>query len=140
VFRSGKTRPFRANFPWTAKTGDSMIDEKINDNDIVIFRKYQAEDNAIYVVSLGTKLLVKRVQFDELKKTVTLINANAAYAPRKVSGHDLETFKIEGGVITCYHRLGTPQEPSRSPGGVKPLKWVFHPPIAGKCLDIFPLL
>jgi hypothetical protein len=27
-----------------------------------------------------------------------------AYAPWKVTGHDLETFKIEGRIITCYHR------------------------------------
>ncbi|GHV30246.1 hypothetical protein AGMMS4952_16990 [Spirochaetia bacterium] len=37
--------------------------------------------------------LVKRVQFDELKKTVTLISANTAYAPRKAAGHDLDDFR-----------------------------------------------
>jgi SOS-response transcriptional repressor LexA len=86
-------------------SGDSMIDERINDSDIVIYRKCQAEGNAIYVVSLGSTLLVKRVQFDAQGKTVLLISANAAYAPRIVAGHDLETFKIEGRVIACYHRV-----------------------------------
>jgi SOS-response transcriptional repressor LexA len=86
-------------------SGDSMTDEKINDNDIVIYRKCQAEGNAIYVVSLGTKLLVKRVQFDDKKNTVVLISANAAYAPRKIAGSELETFKIEGRVVACYHRF-----------------------------------
>ncbi|MDR3140021.1 MAG: LexA family transcriptional regulator [Treponema sp.] len=86
-------------------SGDSMIDEKINDKDIVIFRKSQAEGNGIYVVSLGNTLLVKRVAFDNLNKTVLLISANSAYAPREISGDELESLKIEGHVIACLHRF-----------------------------------
>jgi phage repressor protein C with HTH and peptisase S24 domain len=45
-------------------SGDSMIDEKINDGDIVIFHPELKEGNAIYVVSIGNTLVVKRVDFD----------------------------------------------------------------------------
>jgi SOS-response transcriptional repressor LexA len=86
-------------------SGDSMIDEKINDTDIVIYRKAQTEGNGIYVVSIGSTLLVKRVQFDDINKTVILISANAAYEPRKISGHDLDQFRIEGRVIACLHHV-----------------------------------
>jgi SOS-response transcriptional repressor LexA len=86
-------------------SGDSMIDEKINDKDIVIYRKTNAEGNGIYVVSIGTTLLVKRVEFNNIRKTVILISANAAYTPREIKGGDLENFKIEGRVIACLHRF-----------------------------------
>jgi SOS-response transcriptional repressor LexA len=86
-------------------SGDSMIEEKINDKDIVIYRKTQAEGNGIYVVSIGTTLLVKRVEFDDINKTVILISANAAYSPREIAGSGLDEFRIEGRVIACFHRF-----------------------------------
>jgi SOS-response transcriptional repressor LexA len=86
-------------------SGDSMIDEKINDKDIVVFRKAPAEGNGIYVVSVGTTFLVKRVSFDDINKTVILISANTAYPPREISGEDLVSFRIVGRVIACLHRF-----------------------------------
>jgi len=86
-------------------SGDSMIDERINDGDIAIFNIKQTEGNGIYVVSIGNTLLVKRVDFDPANKTIELISANPAYEPRRYTGSELEEIKIEGRVVACYHRF-----------------------------------
>jgi SOS-response transcriptional repressor LexA len=86
-------------------SGDSMINAGINDRDIILFRICQREGNGIYVLSIGSTLLVKRVQFDDLTETVILISENPAYPPREISGDDLENLKIEGRVIACLHRF-----------------------------------
>jgi repressor LexA len=86
-------------------SGDSMIDERINDGDIAIFNIKQTEGNGIYVVSVGNTLLVKRVDFDHANKTIELISANPAYEPRRYTGSELEEIKIEGRVVACYHRF-----------------------------------
>jgi phage repressor protein C with HTH and peptisase S24 domain len=85
--------------------GDSMIDERINDGDIVIFNIKQIEGNGIYVVSVGNTLLIKRVDFDPANKTIELISANPAYETRRYSGNELEDIRVEGRVVACYHRL-----------------------------------
>ena len=86
-------------------SGDSMIDERINDGDVAIFNIKQTEGNGIYVVSIGNTLLVKRVDFDPTNKTIELISANPAYEPRRYTGSELEEIKIEGRVVACYHRF-----------------------------------
>jgi SOS-response transcriptional repressor LexA len=86
-------------------SGDSMINERINDGDIVIFNIKQTEGNGIYVVSVGNTLLVKRVDFDPANKTIELISANPAYEPRRYSGYELKDIKVEGRVVACYHRM-----------------------------------
>jgi SOS-response transcriptional repressor LexA len=85
--------------------GDSMIGEKINDGDIVIFHPGLREGNAIYVISIGNTLVVKRVDFDTLNQAITLISANAAYPPRFFSGIELDSIRIAGRVIACIHRV-----------------------------------
>jgi len=86
-------------------SGDSMIDERIDEGDIAIFNIKQTEGNGIYVVSVGNTLLVKRVDFDPANKTIELISANPAYDTRRYTGTELEEIKIEGRVVACYHRL-----------------------------------
>jgi SOS-response transcriptional repressor LexA len=86
-------------------SGDSMIDERINDGDIVIFNTKQTEGNGIYVVSIGNSLLVKRVDFDQSNKAIVLISANQAYEPRRYSGYELEDIRVAGRVVACYHRV-----------------------------------
>ena len=85
--------------------GDSMIDEKINDGDIAIFHPQQKEGNGIYVVSVGNSLLVKRIDFDTKKKTITLISANPDYKPRRYTGEELKDIRIAGRVLACIHRV-----------------------------------
>jgi SOS-response transcriptional repressor LexA len=86
-------------------SGDSMVDEKINDGDIVIFHPGLTEGHGIFVVSIGNTLVVKRVGFDTLNQTVILISANPAYPPRPFSGPALEELRIAGRVLACVHRL-----------------------------------
>ena len=86
-------------------SGDSMVDERIFDGDVVIYRPGFIQGNGIYVVSTGNELLVKRVAFDPLSQIISLISANPAYPPRLISGEELEDFKIEGKVIACLHKL-----------------------------------
>jgi phage repressor protein C with HTH and peptisase S24 domain len=64
-------------------SGDSMVDERINNGDIAIFNIKQTEGNGIYVVSVGNTLLVKRVNFDTANKAIELISANPAYETRQ---------------------------------------------------------
>ena len=86
-------------------TGDSMIDEHINDGDIAIFHPGLKEGNGIYVVSVGNALMVKRVDFDTVNKTIILISANSAYELRRFSGTDAEDIRIAGRVLACVHRV-----------------------------------
>jgi repressor LexA len=86
-------------------SGDSMIEERINDGDIAIFNIKQTEGNGIYVVSIGTSLVIKRVDFDLANKTIFLISANPAYETRTYSGADLEGIKVIGKVVACYHKM-----------------------------------
>jgi len=99
-------RPHRPeNLKAVYVSGDSMIDEHINDGDIVIFNTKQTEGNGIYVVSAGNSLLVKRVDFDLSNKAIMLISANPAYEPRRYSQYDLEEIRVEGRVVACYHKI-----------------------------------
>jgi SOS-response transcriptional repressor LexA len=72
-------RPERLQAVYVA--GDSMVDEKINDGDIIIFHPGLTEGNGVYVVSIGNTLVVKRVDFDTPNQTVILLSANSAYPP-----------------------------------------------------------
>jgi len=99
-------RPYRPeNLKAVYVSGDSMIDEHINDGDIVVFNTKQTEGNGIYVISIGNSLLVKRVDFDLSDNAIVLISANPAYEPRRYSGVELEGINIEGRVVACYHRV-----------------------------------
>jgi phage repressor protein C with HTH and peptisase S24 domain len=84
--------------------GDSMTGEKIFDGDIVLFNIYTVTGDGIFVLSVGSTLLVKRVAFDEFNRSITLISANPYYAPRILAGAELESAKIEGKVIANLHR------------------------------------
>ena len=86
-------------------SGDSMIDEHINDGDIAIYHPNLKEGNGIYVVSVGNTLLVKRVDFDTQNEALILISANSAYESRRFSGSDLEDLRIAGRVLACVRRV-----------------------------------
>jgi phage repressor protein C with HTH and peptisase S24 domain len=99
-------RPHRPeNLKAVYVSGDSMIDERINDGDTAIFNTKQTKGNGIYVVSIGNSLVVKRVDFDLTNQTITLISANPAYEPRRYSGYELENVRVAGRLVACYHRL-----------------------------------
>ena len=85
--------------------GDSMIDEHINDGDIAIFHPGLKDGNGIYVLSAGNTLMVKRVDFDTKKRTITLISANSLYKSRLYSGIDVHDIRIAGRVLACIHKV-----------------------------------
>jgi SOS-response transcriptional repressor LexA len=87
--------------------GDSMIDVNIFDGDYVLFDTSNRLGENIFVVSVGSMLLVKRVVYDELKKTITLYSANAAadYPPRVFTGEECKEVRIAGKVIAWWHRV-----------------------------------
>jgi phage repressor protein C with HTH and peptisase S24 domain len=98
-------RPHRPeNLKAVYVSGDSMIEERIYDGDIVIFNTRQIDGNGIYVISVGNSLLVKRVDFELSDNAVKLISANPAYEPRRYSGYELEDIRVMGRVVAWYHR------------------------------------
>ena len=98
----GTNRP--ENIKAVTVRGDSMIDAQIFDGDYVLFDTSKKLGESIFVVSVGSTLLVKRVVADELKKTKTLISANANYPPRIFTGDECDKVQIEGKVIAWWHR------------------------------------
>jgi transcriptional regulator with XRE-family HTH domain len=85
--------------------GDSMIGEQIHDGDAVVYHPGLTEGNGIYVLSLDTALLVKRVSFDDMPRSISLISANPAYPTRQITGPELGNLRIEGRVVTCVHKF-----------------------------------
>ena len=99
-------RPHRPeNLKAVYVSGDSMIDEHINDVDIVIFNSKQTERNGIYVITVGNSLFVKRIDFHFSDNAIVLISANPKYESRRYSGNELDDIWIAGRVLACYHRV-----------------------------------
>jgi len=84
--------------------GDSMIGAGIDDRDLVFFATDERTGDGIHVVSIGSQLLVKRIQLDPAGYRVQVLSENPRYAVRVLEGPDLESFRIEGRVIGCLHR------------------------------------
>lgn len=87
-----------------AAIGDSMINSKIFDGDIIFFSPERKEGNGIFVITVDNKAFVKRLEFDPLGKWVKLISDNPLYEIQKIGEEYSETFKIEGRVIAWMHR------------------------------------
>jgi transcriptional regulator with XRE-family HTH domain len=85
--------------------GDSMVGEKIFDGDYVFFNRKDTSGEGIFVLSIETILLIKRVSLDPVNRSIILISANPVYPPRVISGIDRESVRIEGKVIGCLHRI-----------------------------------
>lgn len=84
--------------------GDSMIGVGIDDRDLVFFATDERTGDGIHVVSIGSQLLVKRIQLDPAGCRVQVLSENSRYGVRVLEGPDLESFRIEGRVIGCLHR------------------------------------
>jgi repressor LexA len=85
--------------------GDSMIDEQIRDNDLIVLRAQQAAENGQTVVALidGSDATVKR--FFAGRNQVRLEPANPSYKPIMI--RPPERVQIQGvvvGVIRKYHQ------------------------------------
>lgn len=71
----------KADFCLKAK-GDSMVNARIMDGDIVFIRSQpEVENGEIAAVSIDDEATLKRFYRDEITQTVTLISENPIYAP-----------------------------------------------------------
>lgn len=89
----------RADFCLKCK-GDSMINARIYDGDIVFIRKQDIVDNGeIAAVVIDDEATLKRVYYDRDKNVVTLVAENPKYTPIIYSGSDLEQIHVLGKAI-----------------------------------------
>lgn len=80
--------------------GDSMINARIYDGDIVFIRKQDIVDNGeIAAVVIDDEATLKRVYYDRDKNVVTLVAENPKYTPMIYSGSDLEQIHVLGKAI-----------------------------------------
>ena len=94
----------RCDFALRCK-GDSMIDAGIHDGDAVYIRiQPEVENGEIAAVRVGEEATLKRVYYDGT--TLTLMPANASFAPMVYTGPQLEEVHIEGRVVGWTHWVG----------------------------------
>jgi len=86
--------------------GDSMSGIGLADRDIVLFCPSDREGDGIFVLSVGSTVLVKRLAHDPLHGTLRLISENPLYPERLISGDELEQVHLAGRVIGWLHRHG----------------------------------
>ena len=87
----------RCDFALRCK-GDSMIDAGIHDGDAVYIRiQPEVENGEIAAVRIGEEATLKRVYYDGT--TLTLMPANAAFAPMVYTGPQLNEIRIEGKAV-----------------------------------------
>lgn len=78
--------------------GDSMIDARIHDGDVVFIRQQpDVEDGEIAAVLIGGEATLKRVY--RSGGALTLMPANPAYAPMVYSGDQLSEIRILGKAV-----------------------------------------
>ena len=88
-----------ADFCLTAQ-GDSMINARIFDGDILFVKKQSAvQDGEIAVVLIEDSATVKRVYYDKENNVLTLIPENPTHKPMRFTGSQLEQIRILGKVI-----------------------------------------
>ncbi len=80
--------------------GDSMIDARINDGDLVFIRKQSAVNNGeIAAVRIGDEATLKRVYYYPEKQKLVLNPANPAYEPLMYIGEELVDIEIMGKAV-----------------------------------------
>lgn len=82
--------------------GDSMTGAGIHDGDTVFIRiQPEVENGEIAAVRIGEEATLKRVYYSG--DTLTLMPANAAYAPMVYTGETLNDVQIEGKAVGWLH-------------------------------------
>ena len=82
-------------------TGSSM-EPTIKNGEAVIFARGLIEGDGIYVISILGELYVKRLSFDPLQKTLTIISDNPVY-PAKTYPEEQDGLTILGKVVMWMH-------------------------------------
>lgn len=95
----GADASLNADFCLRAK-GDSMIEARINDGDIVFVRAQDTvDDGEIAAVVVEDEATLKRVYFDRKARRLVLMPANPAYAPLIYTGEELSRIRILGKAV-----------------------------------------
>jgi repressor LexA len=94
-----------ADFCLTAK-GDSMINARIFDGDVLFVRKQESvDDGEIAVVLIDDEATVKRVYFDRENSILTLMPENPTYKPMRYIGRELDRIRILGKVVSGQYKI-----------------------------------
>ncbi|MBE6648190.1 MAG: repressor LexA [Ruminococcaceae bacterium] len=89
-----------ADFCLTAQ-GDSMINARIFEGDILFIRSQPTVENGeIAVVLIDDSATVKRIYFDRENKILTLVPENPLYKPTRFQGAELDRVRILGKVLS----------------------------------------
>lgn len=94
-----------ADFCLIAK-GDSMINVRIFDGDLLFIKKCETVDNGeIAVVLVEDEATVKRVYYDRENNILTLVPENPTHRPMRYTGADLEQIRILGKVVFGQYKI-----------------------------------
>jgi repressor LexA len=80
-----------------AKVNDNSMYPKIENGDKIVIHKQPSVDSGkIAVVMIGNEAVVKKLEYKDLSRSLTLLSTNPEYPPRTLSGADLENVRIVG--------------------------------------------
>jgi transcriptional regulator with XRE-family HTH domain len=87
--------------------GDSMTDMTLFNGDLVIFDRSQIEGDGVYVISIGTDIRVKRVEYRPFEQKIIISSENARRYPEPevISYEQAEKMLMIHGKVICWmHR------------------------------------
>jgi SOS-response transcriptional repressor LexA len=84
--------------------GDSMTDMTLFNGDLVIFDRTQIEGDGVYVISIGTDVRVKRVEYRPFEQKIIISSENAKRYPdpEVISYEQAEKMLMIHGKVTCW--------------------------------------
>lgn len=95
----------KADFALWAK-GDSMIDARINNGDLIFIKRQDIVENGeIAVVLINDEVTLKKVFYEQAKNRIMLIPANKNYQPLIYEGNELNQIKILGKAVAFQSNL-----------------------------------
>ena len=87
-------------------TGDSMINARIFDGDVLAVKKQEiVDDGEIAVVLVGDEATVKRVYYDRENNVITLVPENPMYKQMRFEGSELDQIRILGKVVSGQYLI-----------------------------------
>ena len=87
--------------------GDSMTDMNLFNGDFVIFDRTQVEGDGVYVISIGSDVRVKHLEYRPIERKIVISSENAKRYPNPeiISYEQAENLlRIHGKVISWLHR------------------------------------